>query len=204
MSQPSNKPSSVKVLSEVQVEEKFQLVQSLIERYDTLGIASANRAAIILSANGFLLAATTLLLGQVLPLISLTDLTVEQIAVAILMASTVMLQTISAISAILALGYIGRGSRKLLDIKQAERLFFHGGSTYREFFKANRKPKDNFDDFKIKFLEQNKSEMLNYALAELWNVIRVDRFQYYRSRRSARLLLGGLITLILTIVVVLF
>ena len=168
----------------------FEFIMKLIARYDNRRTSISNRAAIVLSANTFLIAGSLFVLDQVTSRSmslggSVSALLVLTVSVALL------LLIVSTLVAALCIGNVWRSSRQKLardkDQKSFEQL------PNREVFH----PTDLVDV--AKSFEMFDSRCTNYttevlqtaALAELWTVITAIHRRYQQLRWAIRLLAFG-------------
>jgi hypothetical protein len=144
-------------------------------------VRPTNRASVFLSANALLLGAGEILLGQY----------VQELA-RIPISTRLLLSGSAGVNLLLVALSMANGARALVSLKTSrqlfgddipERLFFHHPDTVR----AARA----FQDFRKLFVNQTRPEALDYAIGELWTVIKQHNYRYQKLRRSVRMLLSA-------------
>jgi hypothetical protein len=163
------------------IDERFELVCRLIDRYDNLLTSIESRAAIVVSADALLLTGATFLIDKVLSYASQYSLT-KQVFLGANISLTLLTLTLSLIYAITGIVTVWRSSRAITGRDTPRpNLFFRSGDT-AEFFKG-------FTDFENNFRSSTKEQMLTYALGELWLITNLNVHRYQSLRRAIRLLL---------------
>lgn len=171
---------------------KMKSIYWHIERYDRLRTSTANRAAMVLSANALLFAGTIFLIDKGLtkpkPLIF-------QILLIILIIASFLLIAGSIFFSMSALILSWRTSREMWE-HIPKRIFFQARDTIDKFG-------ENFEHFKNYFNDIGDAEIINYGLAELWTCIKQHFHRYQKLRKAIRLLYFSIGTYLLSIIIIL-
>jgi len=175
------------------LDERLELTRWLIDRYDQLRAATANRAALVVSADALLLAAMTFTLDKALSLGPQMGF-VARIAVTLAIGATIALLALSIVYATNAVAFVWRTSREYLKFgdDMSQLPFFHPRDTVRAF--------SSLDVFEEGFDSTSKEQMLHYALGELLLITKAHYARYEILRRAMRWLLLAIVPFLVSIV----
>lgn len=176
-------------------EEKTELIYWLLERYDTIRGAIANRAAIVLSADAIVLAATVLLLDKALSNVNIFS-SIERIVLVVAIGLTLVLLAVSIYFATTATANVWKTSREILGPDRPQREFFYPRETLE---RAN-----DFESFRNSFDAASDEELTSYALGELWSVTHSAFSRYQKLRRAIRFVVFSLVPFFLALLLFLF
>jgi hypothetical protein len=171
--------------------ERFELVCWLIERSDSLRESTANRAAIVVSADALLLAGTTFLLDKTLLAIGQYG-TVGQVFLIVNIGITTILLILSLIFA----------TTGIVNLRKTKRSTPASVPPY-PYFNAFEVGTLNFDSSKDNFSSAAHNQMTDYALHYLWFIQNLYCDRYQALKRAVLLLLVATISFALSILVVL-
>lgn len=175
-----------------QKSEFFDLIFRLIERYDKIRSASANRAGIVLNADAILFAACIFLVKKTLD--NYQNLNIElKILIAGLILITIILLIFSIYFATNGLANVWRTSRKLFGPHMPQRDFFHARDTI-DCHKGH-------DAFAKGIISTTSEEFQTKAIAELWTVLNATHYRYQFLRKAIQYLTFSIIPLVLAIII---
>lgn len=179
----------------VERDDKRKLIYWLIGRYDTTRGAIANRAAIVLSADAIVVAATVLLLDKALSNIG-TFTPFERIVLVLSIGLTLILLAISVYFATTATANVWKTSREILRPDRPRREFFYPRETLERSI--------DFQSFKDSFDAATDEELTSYALGELWSVTHSAFSRYQKLRQAIRFVILSLVPFFLVLLLFLF
>ena len=171
------------------VGEKIEMVKWHIQRYDALRASTANRAAMVLSANALLLASSTFLLDKIVANLNLYS-SYQRCFVLVSVSLTLLLLAISIFYAIRGVIAVSKTSRDLFGYDIPKHPFFSQRDTIESF--------SGFQSFKEGFMDTNSEKMLSYALGDLWTVINQHFYRYQNLRTAIRFLSAGIVVFLIS------
>jgi len=150
----------------------------------------ANRAAIVLSANAFLIAGSMFLVDKVTSgsvRLGGTPITV----MVLLLSSALLLLIVSTLIAAMCIGNIGRPSRKSLAPDEENK--FNEELPRREVFHPTDlvDTVNRFDEFESRCESYTADTLRKAALAELWTMTKSIHRRYQQLRWAVRFLVVG-------------
>ena len=186
----------------MRIEDKFELTKWLIERYDILRNLIASRATAIITADSILIAASTILLGDVF---SLKGPLGAVYCVIILIMLAMGFLVLSVYFAISALASVWGDNRKTLGLKDVPAgIFFRArDSVERKSYGGNNpKGRIEFETFKNKFVNSEIEDLYKYALSELFIIINAQHIRYSSFRWSMRFVVISVVPLVIAFIIV--
>ena len=177
--------------------ERLKSILWHIEMLDARRSSISNRAAIVLSADALLLAATTLLLDKILSNITQYN-QFERIVLALSIGGVAFFLALSIAYATAGIVNVWKTSREMLGTlgsDMPQRLFFHPTDTIKAF--------SGFSPFADKFNTTTKEQMTLFALGELWTVINQHYSRYQVLRKTIKLLILSIIPFLVAIAILL-
>ncbi|GLY87382.1 hypothetical protein [Actinoallomurus iriomotensis] len=166
----------------------LERIQWHLSRCDQIRSNLANRAAITLSANALTVAGSTTFLASATDSLRTAPTLLKYLSA----AGGFCVLTFSATSIIYAIQAIVniRTWRRVHGEDVPISLFYHQSDTARNVA--------TYADFKDRFHSATDDELVDYALADLWMVIRTVHLRHTRFRRSVRFLLASLLSLVIS------
>lgn len=176
--------------------ERFELILWNLEMLDTRRTSIANRAAIVLSADALLLAATTFLLDKIFSNI-IQYSSWEKTVLALCVGSSMLLLVLSIGFATSGIANVWKTSRKMLGKSASnmpKRLFFHPTDTVITF--------KDYASFEQSFNTTNKEQMGIFALGEFWTSVNQHYSRYQTLRWTIRLLIFSIIPFLIAVTII--
>ena len=183
---PSASPSS-----SLQSQDLLDLLRWNIERCDNLRNAVASRSAAVLSANALILGALAVFSTQVFGRsgsLSVADKAVTGASVCL----TLLCVAVSVLEGIASLINPYAWRARVNEFETSPSPIFNHSDTVRSFASSR--------DFRSFVLELDRDRLVDFAINELWVVIRSHHSRYARLLKSTRAFLAALLALILTTV----
>ena len=177
--------------------ERFELILWSIELLHGRSTSVANRAAIVLSADSLLFAASTFLLDKTLSG-AVQYSPVERIVLTLSIGLAMVLLALSIGFAAVGIANVWKTSRQMLGplgSDMPQRLFFHPTDTVKEF--------DAFLPFAAGFTSANNEQMTTCALGELWTATNQHYSRYQVLRRTIKLLIFSIIPFLVAVAILL-
>jgi len=173
-------------------DEMLDLVCWLIDRYDNLRSAVANRAAMVVSGDAIFLAGVTFLLDSVLSAgVQFSQMT--RIVLILSIGANLTLLALSIVYATNATVIVWKTSRATLSLRDLPQLlFFHPRDSANSF--------DSIERFEDKFKATTKKRMLHYALGELLLITKALHSRYEILRKAMRLLLISIAPFLIAVI----
>lgn len=175
--------------------ERLDLVRWLIDNYDQRKASVAGRAAILLSADALLLAATTFLIDKLRTMVNQLSLP-EQLMLIISVALSLILLVLSIAVATNGMANIWKTHAKKFGAEIPKRLYFYPRQTFDEY--------TTFSAFLNSFQNINEQQLTENALGHLWVITGEYKERYQNLRRATRFLLLAIFPLVFSIAFVLY
>ena len=178
--------------NELDNNEKLEFLQWLINRFDELRASTANRAAIVVSADAILLAGVNFLIDKAL---SKNIVGLGLIVLFICIGLTTLLLVLSIIYATTGVVSVWKSDREILKGKAPGlNLFFHTRDSLNEF--------DDFPSFEKRFNKTNKEQLIKYGLGELWILINLNVRRNNYVIRSIKLLTFSIVAFAISLFII--
>jgi hypothetical protein len=160
---------------------KLELALWLIDRHDKLREITANRAAMVLSADALLLTGIIFILDRIISVENYFPNLFTRILFLLSIGITILLIVLSILFAISGITGPRKSSRLILGPRVKERLFFNARDTLEHF--------DNSSSLEESFIISSKEEQLSYALGELYTIQYLYLLRYQILRKAIFLFL---------------
>lgn len=179
-------------LTDMTIDEKFELACRLVERYDALLSSLESRTATVISADALLLAGTTFLIDRVLSQAYQYPIPM-QVFIGACISLTLVMLALSIVYATSAIANIWKTTHQIIgdDLPQPS-LFFHSSDTTKTL--------KGFSLFQESFTSSSKEQMLTYALSELWLITNLNVRRYKSFQWAVRLLLFSVVPFLIAYV----
>jgi hypothetical protein len=192
-------PPSVSVERGTGDRERLELVRWLIDSYDQRKASVAGRAAILLSADALLIAATTLLIERIWSQ-DFGYSTAERSGLAAGAGLTLILLVISAAVATNGMANVWRTHWGRFGGNPPSRLFFYPRQTFKRFDAARG---SGFEEFSQVLWTISEKDFAAEAMG-LWVITGEYRERYRTLRQATRLFVAGIVPLVVAVVFVLY